>query len=231
MIYNHSDERDTRYSPLYEKIFEVIKEKILMGILKPGDPLVEVKLAEELGVSRTPIREALRQLELEGLVYSIPHKGAFVAGVTAQDIEDIYTIRMLLEGLAARWAAQKITKDEEDELTEIITLMELYTKKKDIPKVMKTDSQFHQLIYKASKSKPLEHVLSTFHSYIIRARATSFETPGRLEEAMEEHKLIFEAIVSRDPDKAEEYMKLHVKNAAKNLIEQKKTEERTAAGK
>lgn len=110
MVYSYSDDKDARYSPLYEKIFEVIKEKILMGILKPGDPLVEVKLAEELGVSRTPIREALRQLELEGLVYSIPHKGAFVAGVTAQDIEDIYTIRMLLDGLAARWAAQKIQK-------------------------------------------------------------------------------------------------------------------------
>lgn len=110
MVYSYSDDKDARYSPLYEKIFEVIKEKILMGILKPGDPLVEVKLAEELGVSRTPIREALRQLELEGLVYSIPHKGAFVAGVTAQDIEDIYTIRMLLDGLAARWAARRLQK-------------------------------------------------------------------------------------------------------------------------
>lgn len=229
MVYNSTEERD-RYSPLYEKIFEVVKEKILMGVLKPGDPLIEVKLAEELGVSRTPIREALRQLELEGLVYSIPHKGAFVAGVSAQDIEDIYAIRMLLDGLAARWAAQKITKEEEDELTEIITLMELYTKKKDIPKVMKTDSNFHQLIYKASKSKPLEHVLSTFHSYVLRARTTSFETPGRLDEALNEHKLIYDAIVNKDPDKAEYYIKIHVMNAAKNLIEQKKLEKNQAEG-
>lgn len=224
MVYNNSAEEMDRYSPLYEKIFEVIKERILMGVVKPGDPLIEVKLAEELGVSRTPIREALRQLELEGLVYSIPHKGAFVAGVSTQDIEDIYTIRMLLDGLAARWAAQKITKEEEDELTEIITLMELYTKKRDIPKVMKTDSNFHQLIYKASKSKPLEHVLSTFHSYVLRARTTSFETPGRLDEALKEHKLIYEAIMQKDADKAEEYTRLHVMNAAKNLLEQKKIE-------
>ncbi|MEZ0536862.1 GntR family transcriptional regulator [Caldicellulosiruptoraceae bacterium PP1] len=216
---------DDRYSPLHEKVFDVVKEKILMGLLKPGDSLIETKLSEELGVSRTPIREAIRQLELEGLVYTIPHKGAIVAGVTAQDIEDIYTIRMLLDGLAARWAAIKITKDEEDELAEIFTLMELYTQRKDIAKVMKTDSRFHELIYKASKSKVLEHVLSTFHGYILRARTTSFETPGRLETALEEHRQIYNAIIERNPDNAELFMRQHVQKAAENLIAQKKKEQ------
>lgn len=217
---------DDRYSPLHEKVFEVVKEKILMGVLKPGDALIETKLSEELGVSRTPIREAIRQLELEGLVYTIPHKGAIVAGVSTQDIEDIYTIRMLLDGLAARWAAIKLNQEEEDELTEIITLMELYTQRKDVARVMKTDSRFHELIYRASKSKPLEHVLSTFHSYVIRARVTSFETPGRLESAYEEHKKIYEAIIKRNADLAEEYAKKHVANAAKNLIDQKRNEKK-----
>jgi len=217
---------DDRYSPLHEKVFEVVKEKILMGVLKPGDALIETKLSEELGVSRTPIREAIRQLELEGLVYTIPHKGAIVAGVSTQDIEDIYTIRMLLDGLAARLAAIKLNQEEEDELTEIITLMELYTQRKDVARVMKTDSRFHELIYRASKSKPLEHVLSTFHSYVIRARVTSFETPGRLESAYEEHKKIYEAIIKRNADLAEEYAKKHVANAAKNLIDQKRNEKK-----
>lgn len=96
-----------RSNSLHSRVYNRIRNDILNGVYEPGESLVELKLSEELGVSRTPVREALRQLELEGLVQSVPNKGATVRGVTEQDIQDIYTIRMLIEGLAARWAAEK----------------------------------------------------------------------------------------------------------------------------
>lgn len=138
---------------------------------------------------------------------------------------------MFLDGFAVCWAVQKIMKDEEDEFIEIIIFMEFYIKKKDILKVMKIDLQFYQFIYKVLKSKLFEYVLFIFYSYIIRVRVIFFEISGRFEEVMEEYKFIYEVIVSRDFDKVEEYMKFYVKNAVKNLIEQKKSEERIAVGK
>ncbi|NLZ51956.1 MAG: GntR family transcriptional regulator, partial [Thermoanaerobacteraceae bacterium] len=110
-----SDYQDTGYS-LRSKIYHHLKNAILDGVYKPGDSLIEMKLAKELGVSRTPIREAIRQLELEGLVTSIPNKGVVVEGVTLQDVEDIYEIRKMIEGLAARWAAEKISDEQLKEL-------------------------------------------------------------------------------------------------------------------
>lgn len=138
---------------------------------------------------------------------------------------------MFLDGFVVCWVVQKIMKDEEDEFIEIIIFMEFYIKKKDILKVMKIDLQFYQFIYKVLKSKLFEYVLFIFYSYIIRVRVIFFEIFGRFEEVMEEYKFIYEVIVSRDFDKVEEYMKFYVKNVVKNLIEQKKSEERIVVGK
>jgi DNA-binding GntR family transcriptional regulator len=179
--------------------------------------LIETRLSEELGVSRTPIREAIRQLELEELVQSIPNKGAIVTGISAQDIEDIYTLRMMIEGLAARWAAEKISQDELEELKEALDLEEFYTQKKDSDHLIKFDTRFHEVIFRASKSKPLMHTLSTFHHYVQRARNVSFESPDRAQKALEEHKAIFNALNERDADKAEKLMTEHVRNARMNL--------------
>lgn len=206
-----------RYS-LSSKVFEVIEDAILSGKLQPGDNLIEMKLSKELGVSRTPVREAIKQLELEGLVKIEPHKGAVVLGVSRKDIEDIYTIRTLIEGLAARWAAEKITEEEIERLKESVDLLEFYISKDNKQRLQKFDSDFHEIIYEACKSKPLKHTLSTFHHYIKRARAASFETPGRAKKALEEHKGILQAIIERDGDKAERLTCQHIKNAAANLL-------------
>jgi DNA-binding GntR family transcriptional regulator len=211
------DQDNENYS-LRAKVFKELEEDILNGKFQPGDSLIETKLSDELGVSRTPIREAIRQLELEGLVKTVPNKGAIVLGVSTQDIEDIYTIRMLIEGLAARWAAEKITPEEIEQLKESVELSEFYTNKNDMQHLQKLDSKFHELIYEACKSKPLRHTLSTFHHYIKRARGTSFETPGRAKKALEEHKAILQAIIDRDGDRAEKLTYEHVKNASANLI-------------
>lgn len=208
-------------SSLRGRVFNQLENDILNGKYQPGDNLIETRLCEELGVSRTPIREAIRQLELEGLVQSIPNKGAIVKGISPKDIEDIYTIRMMIEGLAARWATEKITPEELEELKETIELEEFYTLKNDTYHLLKFDSRFHEIIFKASKSKPLMHTLSTFHHYIQKARNASFSSPGRAGEMLKEHKAILQAIIEGNADMAEKLTTEHIRNASLNLLKQK----------
>lgn len=218
-----TDDLENQHGSLRNKVFTQLQNDILNGKYQPGESLIETKLSEEMGVSRTPIREAIRQLELEGLVQSIPNKGAIVKGISAQDIEDIYTIRMLIEGLAARWAAEKITPWELSELKEALELEEFYTLKNDTDHLLKFDSRFHEIIFKASKSKPLMHTLSTFHHYVQRARNTSLSSPGRAQEVLEEHKAILQAIIDRDVERAERLTTEHVRKASLSLLKQKGT--------
>lgn len=212
------DDGESILVSLRGRIFNQLQNDIINGKYQEGDNLIETKLSEELGVSRTPIREAIRQLELEGLVQSIPNKGAIVKGISPQDIQDIYTIRMMIEGLAARWAAEKITSEELEELKEAIELEEFYTLKNDTEHLQKFDSRFHDIIFKASKSKPLMHTLSTFHHYVQKARAASLASPGRAQKALEEHKAILLAIIERNAAKAEKLTTEHVRNASKSFI-------------
>ncbi len=214
---NNYEKKDSEGS-LGGRIFLQLQNDIINGKYKEGDSLIETKLSEELGVSRTPIREAIRQLELEGLVQSIPNKGAIVKGITVQDIEDIYTIRMMIEGLAARWAAEKITDSELEQLKEIIEFEEFYTAKNDAVHLQQFDSRFHDIIFSASKSKPLMHTLSTFHHYVQTARIASLASPGRAQKALEEHRAILQAIAEHDPEKAEKLTTQHVENASRNFI-------------
>jgi DNA-binding GntR family transcriptional regulator len=212
------DDVETQSGSLRSKVFNQLQNDILNGLYQPGESLIETKLSEEMGVSRTPIREAIRQLELEGLVQSIPNKGAIVKGISPQDIEDIYTIRMLIEGLAARWATEKITDMELGELKEAIELEEFYTLKNDLGHLLQFDSRFHDIIFKACKSKPLMHTLSTFHHYVQKARDISLSSPGRARLVLEEHKAIFQAITEHDAEKAERLTTEHVRNASLNLL-------------
>ncbi len=214
------DENESLVNSLRGKVFNQLRKQILTGAYKPGESLIELRLSEELGVSRTPVREALRQLELEGLIVSIPNKGVIVKGVTDQDVEDIFTIRTMIEGLAARWAAEKITEDEIVELQEALDFEEFYTMKNDSHHLMTYDSRFHDIIFKASKSRPLMHMLSTFHFYTQNARDSSFQRPGRPVKALEEHRAIFEAIRSKDAERAEKLTVQHIKNASK-IFEEK----------
>lgn len=205
-----------RYS-LHSYVFNYIRDAILNGRYKPGDALVETKLAEELGVSRTPIREAIRQLELEGLVISIPNKGVVVSGVSQKDIDDIYTIRSMLEGLAARWAAQRIDEQALKELEEIVELMDYYTRKNDFDQLTQLDTRFHGVIYDACDSKVLKHMLDNLLRYVERARRGSLKVPMRARLSFHEHRSIFEAIMKRDAAEAERLMAEHISRAILNL--------------
>ncbi len=215
----------SQFNSLHSRVFNQIRNDILNGVYEPGESLIETKLSEELGVSRTPVREAFRQLELEGLVQSVPNKGVTVRGVSEQDIQDIYTIRRLIEGLAARWAAEKITPNELEELKEVVDLEEFYTKKGDYNQLLKFDTRFHDIIFRASKSMPLMHTLSTFHHYVQKARKVSMSTPKRAKEVLGEHKAILQAIIEKDADKAEQLTTQHVRNASSNLLGQSHKDE------
>lgn len=204
-------------SSLRGQVFNRIQDDIINGRYEPGDSLVEMKLAEELGVSRTPIREAIRQLELEGLVAYIPNKGVYVTGISEQDIKDIYTIRSLIEGLAVKWAIERIETHQLKELEEIVELMEYYTEKGDMEQVTKLDTQFHDVIYDACQSKVLKNTLRNLLRYIRKARLTSLRVPKRAYQALQEHKKILGAFKSHEPEKGERLMIQHISQASLNL--------------
>ena len=152
------------------RVFHTIRENILSGKYKCDEELKEKTLGDELGVSRTPVREALRQLELEGLVRIIPNRGAFVEGITKEDVKDIYEIRARLEGLCTKWAADRITKEQIAELEENIFLVEFHAKKENYAQILELDNKFHEILYEASESPVLKHTLSDFHHYVQRVR-------------------------------------------------------------
>ncbi len=201
---------------LRSKVFYHIQSDILMGRYKDGESLGEKKLSEDFGVSRTPIREALARLELEGLVQYTPNKGAIVVGISKEDIRDIYIIRLALEGMAAKLAAEKITDSELKELEEIVMLEEFYCKKDDASKMLFYDSRFHSIIFQASKSRPLIYMLSSFHLYILKARQSSLSVPGRKKNFIGEHRAIMEAIKAKDSQLAHEIMTKHIQNSCEN---------------
>ncbi|MEI3219191.1 MAG: GntR family transcriptional regulator [Lachnoclostridium sp.] len=202
------------------KVFRKLREDILSGVYKEHDELREIIIGEELGVSRTPVREALRQLELEGLVTIIPNKGAYVTGITPKDVHDIYKIRSMLEGLCARWATRNITDDQIEELEEIILLSEFHLRKASHGKaeqVSELDGKFHKVLYEASNSRILEHVLSDFHKYVQVARTMSVGAKDRAEKSIAEHRGILDAIKNKDADLAEQLANEHIMKVMENL--------------
>lgn len=215
MKIKETKEMGDKYS-LRGKVYDRIREDILNGIYKEQEELKEATLGEKMGVSRTPVREALRQLELEGLVEIIPNKGARVTGITKKDIEDIYQIRYLLEGLSARWATEHVTEEQLDKMEETLYLTDFHAGKGNFPQVYELDSQFHELMYEASGSKMLNHILSDFHMYVTRIRKTSLSNVTRSKNSTEEHRAILEAIKERDADKAEQCAHEHVLSTIKN---------------
>lgn len=208
---------------LGSRVFQQIREDILNGRYKENDELRENTIGKELGVSRTPVREALRQLELEGLVAIVPNRGAYVTGISQKDIWDIYRIRSMLEGLCARWAAENITEKELDKLEEAILLSEFQMKKESgfsADQVAALDGRFHTILYDASGSRILSHVLTDFHRYVQRARKFSVVSQERARKSIREHRQILRAIRDRDGEMAEQLANEHIMHVMENLKKQ-----------
>ena len=205
-------------------MFRHLREDILSGKYHDQDELKEAAIAKAYGVSRTPVREAIRQLELEGLVTTVPNKGAYVNGIDSKDVRDIFAIRGLLEGLCARWATENITDSQLDELEEIVMTSEFYLQKGRLDQVYENDNKFHDALYAASGSPILEHVLKSFHEYVQQARKQSLTYEMRALTSVEEHAAIVEAIKEKDPKKAADLAEKHIKKAENNIESSAKNE-------
>lgn len=210
------NENTDKYS-LRGMVFTKIREDILSGKYVKNEELKEISIGQELGVSRTPVREALRQLELEGLVRIVPNKGAYVAGITNNDIHDIYVIRSYLEGLCARWACEHITQEQIDEIEETIYLSEFHVKKQHYDQIVELDTRFHELLYAASGSKILGHLLRDYHQYVHSVRKVTLAEPERAANSNAEHSAILEAIRNHDADKAETLAHEHIIRTIQNI--------------
>lgn len=216
--YDVKKEVSDQYS-LRGRVFHKLREDILSGRYKGGDELREVAVGEEMGVSRTPVREAFRQLELEGLINIIPNKGAYVTGINAQDIHDIYMIRSLLEGLCAKWAAEHITKEQMEEMEESIFLAEFHAAKGHFDQMTELDNRFHEILYESCGSKLLEHVLKDYHQYVKRIRSRTLSTESRSVVSNVEHKGIMEALKAGDGELAQKLAGDHMISAYENMVD------------
>lgn len=203
--------------PLRDKVFTQLRDDILSGKYSVNEELKETQIGEALGVSRTPVREALRQLELEGLITIIPNKGAYVTGITPTDIHDIYVIRSYLEGLCAKWACRHATEAELQSLEEIVCLAEFNATRNRYEQMAELDSKFHETLYNACGSKMLRHILRDFHQYVESVRKQTLSRSERAIAAINEHKAILEAINNRDEELAEKLSNEHIKTTMYNL--------------
>ncbi|MGN0164689.1 MAG: GntR family transcriptional regulator [Lachnospiraceae bacterium] len=212
-----ADESNLEKFPLRDKVFTQLRDDILSGKYQVNEELKEVAIGKTMGVSRTPVREALRQLELEGLVNIIPNKGAYVRGITQADIHDIFVIRTYLEGLCAKWCCRHASQDELDKLDEIICLAEFNATRNKYEQMAELDSKFHETLYNACGSKMLRHILIDFHQYVESVRKQTLSRSERACAAIEEHKAILVAIKNRDENLAEKLSSEHIITTMENL--------------
>ena len=201
---------------LATQIFEQLEQDILSGVYQKGELLTETRLSELLGVSRTPIREALRRLDQEHII-EITTKGALVVGITKKDIRDIYEIRLKIEGLAGRWAAMYANQQMLDEMKNILELQEFYTIKQDAANIRNMDSAFHSKLYEMSGSAVLYDTLAPLHKKIIKYRKASVAQSSRATHSYQEHWAIYQAIAAKDGDLAESLLNEHIKRARENI--------------
>ncbi|MCI5874620.1 MAG: GntR family transcriptional regulator [Roseburia sp.] len=209
------------YLPLRDVVFNTLREAILKGELKPGERLMELQLASKLGVSRTPIREAIRMLEQEGLAVTIPRKGAEVAKMTEKDMEDVLQIRDALDELAASIACEQITSEELDELRRTMREFEEYTKTADLKRIAEADVRFHDIIYKATRNTKLENMLNNLREQMYRYRVEYLKDEKNYPVLIKEHSEIVEGLSKKDKDKVTDAMHKHVENqvnAVKEII-------------
>lgn len=209
------------YLPLRDVVFQTLRAAILKGELKPGERLMELQLAAKLGVSRTPIREAIRMLEQEGLAVTIPRKGAEVAKMTEKDMEDVLLIRCSLEDLAVRLSCDKITAAELQELRIAMEDFEKKTKSDNVVEIAKADVTFHDILYKAADNPKLLLLLNNLREQMYRYRVEYLKDKNIYGRLIEEHRQMYDAIMSKDKERVADYVEKHLHNqaeAVKKLI-------------
>ena len=198
------------YKPLRDIVFETLKEAILKGKLEPRERLMEIQLADQLGVSRTPVREAIRKLELEGLVIMEPRKGAYVSDISYADIIDTLEVREALETYAVRLAIEKGAAERIGELEEINIEFEKAYREEDVQKMVKYDTEIHNMIVELSGNKKLISFMDALNEIMQRFRLIYFNETYNPEVIIREHKEVFNAIKSGDKERAVKGMTSHL---------------------
>lgn len=206
------------YKPvsLADQVFDRLENDILTGIYQKGETLTEQMLCTELGVSRTPVREALRRLEQEHLIET-HSRGMVVVGIGREDAHLLFEIRRRIEGLAAAACARNATEEQLMQMKEFIDLQDFYSEKSESEKIKALDGSFHELIYRAAGSAVIYDVLLPLHKKLLKFRRNSLSNTGRAAVSAKEHRAIYEAIARRDERGAEEAMLRHVNNAQEHF--------------
>ena len=208
-----SNGRNTQFDSLTENIASVVRERILKGEYKIGEKIKETHVAEELRVSRTPIRKAFKQLEEEGLIEYIPNRGCFAKGFTRRDIEDIYAIRKALEELTTEWAVDRITDEDIKAMHERCDEMQEYADKGDSAHVLSVNKEFHEIIYGKAGSRFMSQVLRSYKEYIEQTTRPIFYEPKFLQQIVDEHRAIVAGFEKRDMKEAVDAMSAHMTNS------------------
>lgn len=206
--------------PLWVSLYKELRADILSRDLRDGSKLSESYVCNKYGVSRTPVREALFQLEAEGLIKIIPNRGAFVTGLTDRDISDIFDMRCLLEAQAAEWAVMRMSTEEIDKLSETLDFMELYTLRGDAERILEFNREFHNIIYDGCRDRMIQNALRTYHTYLKNALPPVNYSIGQLKDIFKEHKTIYLAFESKNAVTARKVMEEHVRHSkARRMID------------
>lgn len=213
-IIKYIEDNHKKNVPLVVSLFEQLQVDILSGKFKTGDKLTESKLCDTYKTSRTPLREALRHLEADGLIETIHNRGAFVVGLSPQDIRDLIELRNQAEISAVRWAIERITEKEREELDETFEFMQFYTQQNDIPKMLNINKAFHKIIHNATHNKMLIKNLKVYQLYLSYTNPSNYYEPNYLREVLYEHREIYNAFLSSDKDAGETAMRYHMLNSA-----------------
>lgn len=201
---------DKSGQPLSAGLYAELQSDILSGAIPNGSKLTEQAICKKYNVSRTPVREAFRQLEADGLIENIPNRGAFVTGLTRRDISDLFDLRALFEVQAVEWAIKRMTSEDIDKLAETVEFMEFYTLKDDVDKVLTFNSQFHNIIYAGTGNRMIQKTLAIYQTYLKHSAPAKTYTGDYLKTILEEHKAIFEAFESKNPAAGRKAMEYHM---------------------
>lgn len=212
------------HRPLREIVYEELKLLILTGKISPGMRLMEEELAEDMGVSRTPIREAIRKLEKEGLITIEPRRGAYVSQISTKDMVEILEVRQNMEGLAAELAAQRMSEEDKEKLRNIAKAYEDAVAAGDMAEMIRCDTTFHHIIVEATQNKILIQMVEQLQEMVLRFRYVYYDNFKRAEQMLSEHQAIYEAIAGGNTEVARESANVHIDRLKSLILEEPPTQ-------
>ena len=218
------------FLPLREEVFNTLRSAILTGQFRPGDRLMEVPLANQLGVSRTPVREAIHKLEQEGLVTIVPRRGAEVAKITEKSLQDVLEVRRALDVLSVELACERITQEELESLKKACQLFEKATHSGNTTAIAKADVAFHDIIVQSTGNQRLQQLVNNLAEQMYRYRFVYLRDDSQHVKLVEEHQEILDSILHRDKEKASEAARRHIDNQENSIIRQIRLENQSIAG-